>query len=634
MAKKERENKEENLENINPEEHAAKADDEKRKKDSSGKWSKGEEAERLHREGAGEGDTDELVEEEELLKALAEQSGFEFRSLKDYTLENKELLDIVPGQLARRYKVFPLEIQEDGTLLIAISDPLNVHLLDDLQLFTNRPVDAVVASESDIKDLIEIHYRMSDESLDKIIDEMHTDKEVELDTSGEVNLSNLEEISSSPTIIKLVDLILLQAIKDRASDLHIEPFEEKTRVRYRVDGLLRELPPPPKHLHVGIISRIKVMANLDISETRKPQDGRIRLNVGGKEIDLRVATLPTVRGEGIAMRILDKSVMMMGLEQIGMDPDVLEDFDKIIHKPNGIILVTGPTGCGKTTTLYAAFSKINDPEDKLISTEDPVEYELSGVIQVNINPRVGLTFANSLRAILRQDPDKIMVGEVRDFETAQMAVQSSLTGHLVFSTLHTNSAAATLTRLIDMGVEPFLITSSLECVVGQRLVRTICPMCRESYEPTEEELMEFGKTAADVKDITFYHGMGCEDCAHTGYKGRIGVFELLSLDEELQDLVLEKVSTDELHQVALRKGMKSMREDGWDKVCAGITTFEEVIFHTPADEREEESTVEFESVVKKAEKKFKKPEKEYIQKGEEAIQATKSGDADRVDNGE
>lgn len=596
----------------------------------SERLTKGEEARRLTKGFDEEDMSEDLVEESELVQALAEQAGFEFRSLKDYRLPDKTLLDIVPGELARRYKIFPLEIQEDGTLLIAISDPLNVHLLDDIQIFANRTVDAVVASESDIKDLIDLHYRMSDESLDKIIDEMQDKKTMDIDTSEDFTLSNIEEISNSPTVIKLVDLILLQAIKDRASDLHIEPFEEKTQVRYRVDGILRELPPPPKHLHIGIISRIKVMANLDISENRKPQDGRIRLNVGGKEIDLRIATLPTVRGEGIAMRILDKSVMMMGLEQIGMDPDILDDFNRIIHKPNGIVLVTGPTGCGKTTTLYAAFAKINDPEDKLISTEDPVEYELPGVVQVNINTRVGLTFAASLRAILRQDPDKIMVGEIRDFETAQMAVQSSLTGHLVFSTLHTNSAAATVTRLIDMGVEAFLITSSLECVVGQRLVRTICPICKHSYEPTVEELGQFHKSPGDVKDITFYHGIGCEDCGHTGYKGRIGLFEMMILDEELQDLVLDKVATDQLHQAALRKGMKSMRFDGWQKIAAGITTFEEVIFHTPSDEQED-VTLEFDEVVKKAEKKFKKPQKDYIQKGEEAIQATKVGDGQHIE---
>ena len=593
----------------------------------------GEEAQKLETATA-ETTTETIAEETDVLKALAEQAGFEFVSLKDFKLKSEKILELVPGDIARTYRVFPLEIESDGTLVIAISDPLNVHLLDDLQLLLNHPIRAVVASEQEINDLIELYYKMTDETLTNIIKDMESKRELKLTETNEFNIGDMESIANSPTIIKLVDLILLQAIKDRASDVHIEPTEDKVRIRYRVDGVLRELPPPPKHLHLGIISRIKIMANMDIAETRKPQDGRIKLNVQGKEIDLRVATLPTIRGEGVAMRILDKSVMMMGLEQVGMHPDVLEKFDKIIHRPNGIILITGPTGCGKTTTMYAAFSRVNSPEEKLITTEDPVEYELPGVIQVNINPKVGLTFASCLRAILRQDPDKIMVGEIRDFETAQMAVQASLTEHLVFSTLHTNSAAGTITRFMDMGVEPFLITSSLQCVLSQRLVRTICPVCKEPYQPTDEELAQFGKTRRDVEGITFYHGVGCEDCAHTGYKGRIGVFELLEVTEPIRELILERASADEIHQAARKLGMQTMREDGWTKIVAGITTFEEVILHTPEDQ-EDKTTVELEEIIKKAEKKFEREtieiKKEPLpQEGEEAIQAYKVGDAESL----
>lgn len=603
------------------------------KKDEKDQFIKDEQAQHVQVQSHEDGSA-ELVEETDLLKAIAEHAGFEYRSLKNHQYKDKKVLSYVPAQVARTYNIMPLEVSSEGTLLIAISDPLNVHLLDDLHLFINMPLKALVAPEQDIKDLIEVHYRMGDETLDKIINEMDFEKEVDLSSENEFQIGNVEDMASSPTVIKLVDLMLLQAIKDRASDLHIEPSEEKIRIRYRVDGLLRELPPPPKHLHAGIISRIKIMSSMDISETRKPQDGRIRLNVSGKEVDLRVATLPTVRGEGVAMRILDKSVMNMGLEQVGMSAEILEEFDKIIHRPNGIVLVTGPTGCGKTTTLYAGFARVNNPEDKLISTEDPVEYELPGVVQVNVNAKVGLTFASCLRAILRQDPDKIMVGEIRDFETAQMAVQASLTGHLVFSTLHTNSAAATVTRLVDMGVEPFLITSSLQCVVGQRLIRTVCPLCRELYVPTDEELAQFGVSRKDVEGMEFYHGMGCDDCAHTGYKGRLGLFELLVLNEELQELVLDHASSDQLHSSAIRHGMQTMRQDGWGKIVAGITTFEEVILHTPSDEIEDDK-VEFEEVLQQAEEKFKKepitiPSADSMNAGEEAIQAIKVGDSEKA----
>ena len=326
------------------------------------------------------------------------------------------------------------------------------------------------------------------------------------------------------------------------------------------------------------------MASLNISETRLPQDGRIRLTIQGREVDLRLSTVPTVHGESIVMRILDKSMMQLGLGQIGMTKEVLEKFGKILQKPNGIVLVTGPTGCGKTTTLYAALNEINDPGDKIITTEDPVEYELPGIVQVNINANVGLTFAACLRSILRQDPDVILVGEIRDLETGQIAIQAALTGHLVFSTLHTNSAAATVTRLIDMGLEPFLLTSTLEGIVGQRLVRTLCPSCKKIYTPTDLELEEFGVARNEVSDITFYKGAGCDECAFTGYKGRMGIFELLETDEDIKDLIIERCTSDEIHALGISKGMETMRQDGWLKICLGITSFEEVARQTPKED--------------------------------------------------
>ncbi|MCX7765709.1 MAG: ATPase, T2SS/T4P/T4SS family, partial [Candidatus Sumerlaeia bacterium] len=481
-------------------------------------------------------DRQQLAVESDMLQVLAEQAGLQFIRLTDYTIEDMSVLKLVPAQLARDYKIFPLRLEPNGALVVAISDPLNITIMDDLRLLLDREVIPVVANEQDIMDYINQYYGVGEETIEKMVEELEsTSKETAITQSfEELDLSDIERIASEPPIIQLVNLILLQAIKDRASDLHLEPFGSAFRIRYRVDGSLREISSPPKSLQVGIISRIKVMAHMNIAETRLPQDGRIRLTMSGREIDLRVSTVPTVYGESVVMRILDKSMMMLGLDQLGMTKSVIEKFRKLITLPNGIILVTGPTGCGKTTTLYAALQEVNDPGVKIITTEDPVEFEVPGLVQVNINPQVGLTFARCLRSILRQDPDIILVGEIRDLETAQISVQASLTGHLVFSTLHTNSAAATITRLLDMGVEPFLITSTLEAVVGQRLVRLICPNCKQPYKPTPEELADFGATPEEVRDITFYKGVGCDDCHFTGYRGRIGIFELMVATEEVK----------------------------------------------------------------------------------------------------
>jgi len=543
--------------------------------------------------------THELSTSSDMLQILSEQAGLPYVQLTSYKLGNVDVLKLIPADLARMYKVFPIRVEEDRSLLVAISDPLNITIVDDLRLLLERSITPVVASEEEILDSIELYYGMGDETIEKMVEEFEKEEigQVEVQSSREVDLSDLERIANEPPVIKLVNLLLLQAIKDRASDLHIEPFGSMLRIRYRVDGVLREIPSPPKSLQLGLCSRLKVMSNLNISETRLPQDGRIRLTIQGREVDLRVSTIPTVHGESIVMRILDKSMMMLGISQLGMTKNVLEQFMKLIHLPNGILLVTGPTGCGKTTTLYASVSEINSPEDKIITTEDPVEYELPGIVQININPKVGLTFAACLRSILRQDPDIILVGEVRDLETAQTAVQASLTGHLVFSTLHTNSAAGTITRLVDMGVEPFLITSTMEAVVGQRLIRTICPNCKRPYEPIPEEMGEFGVTREEVADIVFYKGGGCDECSFTGYKGRIGIFELLVITEEVRDLILRRASTDEIQAMALHLGMTSMRQDGWLKICLGLTTFEEVARQTP-QESKEQIAEEMERVVK------------------------------------
>jgi type II secretion system protein E len=549
-------------------------------------------ADRLHRASS---DTTALTAEAEMdmMKILSQEQGLPFVNISDYKHGNLDILRLIPAGIAMNYKCLPLELRPDGSLVVAISDPLNVHIPDDLRLLTGRNIIAVVANENDIAEYVELYYGVGDETIEKMVEELEQEGEnLRLERGQEFDLSDLEEIAKQQPIIRLVNLLMLQAIKDRASDLHVEPYSNQLRIRYRVDGALREIPSPPKSMHVGIISRIKVMSNLNISETRRPQDGRIKLSMEGREIDMRVSCMPTVHGESIVMRILDKNMMMVGIRQLGMGQETLDKFMKVIGKPNGILLVTGPTGCGKTTTLYAALAEVNDPGDKIITTEDPVEYEIPGLIQVNVNPNVDLTFARCLRHIVRQDPDKILVGEIRDLETAEIAIQASLTGHLVFSTLHTNNAASSITRLIDMGIEPFLITSTLEAVVGQRLVRTVCPLCKIPYSPTDEELADFGVTRDEVSDITFAIGKGCEECAHTGYKGRMGIFELLLVNDAVRDLILERASADEINRLGVEQGMQTMRQDGWIKTCMGLTTFEEVTRQTPWDERKQAAGAE------------------------------------------
>lgn len=515
--------------------------------------------------------------EADLLQILAEQVGMEVVKLHQIQPQ-EEALKIVNPDIARQYKAFPISLDEDNVLTIAISDPLNVQALDDLRIWLDHELRGVISSEEEIINAIDEYYGTGSESVDDVLNSMR-EENIKLDLKDD-SFGNLVKIAHEAPIVKLVNLILLQAIKERASDLHVEPMGESIRIRYRADGILHETVPPPQHLRDAILSRFKVMAGMNIAERRLPQDGRVKLKMDNRNIELRVSTLPTVKGESVVMRILDSQVMSMGLENIGMMPDTLELWDKMIRRPNGIVLVTGPTGCGKTTTMYSSLSRIFSPMVKMITTENPVEYQMDGIVQVNINANVGLTFARCLRAILRQDPDIIMVGEIRDLETAKMAIESSLTGHLVLSTMHTNDACGTLTRLIDMDVEPFLITSAVVGIMAQRLIRKICDDCKEPYKPDENHIREMGFSPQEVENITFFHGKGCTECHYTGYKGRIGVFELLALSEPVKEKVLEEVSSAEIFHVARKEGLRSLREDGWEKVIQGITTIEEVLLST------------------------------------------------------
>lgn len=533
-----------------------------------------EEAEKPSEESPAEGYT----EEDEVLLELARQTGMPFVHIDDFDVPPEDLLQLVDVNLCKSYKVFPLRWESDGAILMALADPLNVRTLDDLSVFLNRAIHGAISPEDEIVKAIEEYFGDQGESIDDVFEQL---QEEELGDIEEIeDFGDLERIANQAPIIKLVNLILLQAIKDRASDLHMEPYETSFRIRYRIDGTLHEMQPPPRNLQTALISRVKVMAQMNIAERRLPQDGRIALTMSDREIDLRVSSLPTVNGESIVMRILDKTMMKMGLEQIGLLEDSLKIFDELIVKPNGIILVTGPTGSGKTTTLYAALDRIYNPGLKIISTENPVEYQMDGIVQVNINESVGLTFAACLRAILRQDPDVIMVGEIRDLETAQISIESALTGHLVLSTLHTNDAPSAVTRLVDMDVEPFLVTSSVVGVLAQRLVRTVCPNCRDEYKPKEELLYDLGVSPEEVEGVNFTRGKGCAECNYVGYRGRIGIFELFQVSESIRELILKREPSSVIRRQARLEGMRTMREDGWTKIKMGLTTIEEVLRET------------------------------------------------------
>ena len=541
--------------------------------------------------------------EDDVIHALAEQAGMEVIDLDSIDAIPPDVLDRVSPSLAKIYRIIPVRYEIDpteakraetehrqprGILTVAMADPLNVNALDDLRLMLSVDVFGAVSSESAVENALEKFYADRRESVEELLDEMEQSvSEFKLeyaDTSRSFDLDKLQELAMSAPVIKLLNLILLQAIKDQSSDIHFEPFEDEFKVRYRVDGVLYEMIPPPRHLALAVISRIKVMAEMDISETRMPQDGRIELMISGNPIDLRVSSLPTLFGESVVMRVLDRSVVALDLERIGLRADELDVVKRLMDRPHGVILVTGPTGCGKTTTLYSALNYINEVGIKIITTEDPVEYDLPGIMQVQINEQIGVTFASCLRSILRQDPDKILVGEIRDIETAEICTQASLTGHLVLSTLHTNDAPSAVTRLIDMPVEPFLICATVQAIVAQRLVRTICVKCKREYEPSPDMLENLHLAPEEVEGRQFNYGAGCRDCNNTGYRGRTALFEIMNISDRMRALVMEKASTQALRDLAREEGMRTLREAGLLKIYDGETTIEEVVRETLAAE--------------------------------------------------
>ncbi|MCM8825865.1 MAG: Flp pilus assembly complex ATPase component TadA [Candidatus Omnitrophica bacterium] len=525
-----------------------------------------------------------IIDEKELKKILSVQAGIEMIDLKN-TVIDKNAVNVFPSALAKTYNVIPVKL-EKNILTLAVGDTLSLNIQDDISFILGYKIKMVLADEDDIKENINVYYGSELETIDDLIKWISQDMSEmeELETiasataSGEyATITSLEEIASLPPVVKLFDLILLQTVRDNASDVHLEPFEKDFRVRYRVDGVLYDMVHPPKGLAFALFCRFKIMASMDIAERRLPQDGRIELSVMGRPVDLRVNTVPTVFGECLAIRVLDRGKTIFDMENLGLLPSDMDKVEKLIHKPHGIILATGPTGCGKTTTLYALLRKLNTPEVKLITTEDPVEYMLEGAVQVPVKESIGLTFAACIRSILRQDPDIILVGEVRDFDTAQMAIQSSLTGHLVLSTLHTNDAPTTIMRLVDMKVEPFLLASTIEGIIAQRLVRVLCPRCKEEYRPTKQEIIELGLSDEKVQEMKFYKPVGCPFC-RGGYKGRTGIFEILVPSEQLWRAVLENRPLGEIREIAVNEcKMKTLVEDGIEKINLGITSVEEVI---------------------------------------------------------
>ena len=517
-----------------------------------------------------------FITEAQVTEALAEQWGMPVVNLAETTIPAKAL-ELVPQTMADVYKIIPISLK-DNVLTVAMADPQNLGALDDLRSMLGVDVRGAVSNARDVEAAIARQYAGREESIEDIIAKLEEDAPAS--TGKNDRAHDLSPDGDEAPIRKLLNMILLLAIKDQASDIHFEPFEDEFRVRIKADGMLYELVPPPRHLANAIVSRIKIMSELDIAERRLPQDGRIELSVGGHQVDLRVSVLPTLFGEAVVMRVLDRTVVQLDLNKIGMDATTLTRFRSVIKRPNGIVLVTGPTGSGKTTTLYSALNELNDIETKIITTEDPIEYEIDGLIQVPVNPDIQVTFATVLRAILRHDPDTILVGEIRDFETAEVAIQSALTGHLVFSTLHTNDAPSTITRLRDMGIEPFLITATVEAVLAQRLVRKICTECRTQFEPSDELLMELQLPIAQARQYKFYYGRGCQRCNNSGYKGRCGIYELLDVTDDIRDLVSSNANVDEIRNFARGQGMTTLREAGLKLIFDGITTIDEVVRET------------------------------------------------------
>ena len=528
-----------------------------------------------------------LVKEDHVLKGLGEQLGMKVMKLEGITIPS-ELTELVNETMSTAYKVVPVsQNKKDKSVTVALAEPQNPSTLDSLRMFLGVDVKGVIASEAEVMATIERLYAGHQESIQDVVKQIEADKGLSQFVNrnqNTIDLEAIEEMAEAAPVRKLINMVLLLAIKDKASDIHFEPFEEEYKMRYRVDGVLYELVPPPRHLAPAISSRIKVMANLDIAERRLPQDGRIQLGIGGNNIDIRVSTLPTLFGESVVLRILDRTVVQLDLNRIGMAPDTLALWREVIKKPNGIVLVTGPTSSGKTTTLYATLNELNSIEDKIITTEEPVEYEIDGLIQVPINPDIGVTFASCLRSILRQDPDKILIGETRDLETAEISIQASLTGHIVFTTLHTNDAPSAVTRLRDMGLPTFLITATVEAMLAQRLVRKICTNCRTEFTPTPEVAMELNYSPEEAAQKKFFYGKGCDRCNNTGYKGRMGIYELVLMNENLRELIVAEVSLDEFRAACRNSGMRTLREAGLKAIHEGLTSIEEVVRETLIDE--------------------------------------------------
>ncbi len=520
-------------------------------------------------------------EKTDVSAALAIQAGMR-RVFLDEMEVPPEVIEKMDSTTARSYSVIPIEY-EAGRLTVAMADANNFRALDELHMLLGCEVQAAVADPAAVVRALDKYYAHA-ESVEAVISELDTTAEWIAEHEESIDLEDIRTMSESQPVKKLLNLVLLQAIRDSASDIHFEPFEDEFKMRYRIDGVLYEMVPPPRHIALAVASRIKVMANLDIAERRVPQDGRIELTVGGKPVDLRVSVLPTMFGESVVMRVLDRTQVELDITKVGLRDEEQKTVDRLIHCPNGIVIVTGPTGSGKTTTLYSALSAINDVETKIITTEDPVEYDIEGLMQVQINPEIGLTFARCLRHILRQDPDVILVGEIRDIETAQIAIHASLTGHLVFSTLHTNDAPTAITRLLDLGLEPYLLTATLEAIVAQRLVRRVCMQCRAEFVPTEDMLWELNLTPEEVRGRTFFFGKGCDVCNNTGYKGRTGIFEIMTIDDPLRDLMLAGSSTNVIREEAKKRGMRTLRDSGLMSVYDGITTIEEIVRATVTED--------------------------------------------------
>lgn len=527
------------------------------------------------------------IQEADLQFALAAQIGMEPANLDSIDVP-EEVTKLIPNQMANTYRLIPIAFDDSTKALsVAMSSPDNFQATDDLRKLLGFSIKPMIATDDQITAALGRYYpEDAGQSINDLIEEIGKDEDLaKFEGRGEsLDLEELKELVESNPVKQLLNLVLLQAIRDQSSDVHFEPFEDSYRLRYRIDGVLYEMMPPPRYLALAIASRIKVMASLDIAERRLPQDGRISLSVGGNPIDLRVAVLPTMFGESVVLRILDRSAISLDIEKLGLRDDDLAIFNALIKRPHGVVINTGPTGCGKTTTLYAALNTLNNPEIKILTVEDPVEYDIDGIIQCQVNNDAGASFGRFLRSFLRQDPDVIFVGEIRDLETAQIAIQASLTGHLVFTTLHTNDAPSVIARMLDLGLEPFLITATFEAVVAQRLCRRICKNCKEAYTPTEEQLMELQLRPEDVEGKTLYYGKGCDACNNTGYRGRVGIFEMMLFNDEIRELIMNGGSTNVLREAAQRNGLRTLRESGLLAIYDGVTTLDEISKETIAVE--------------------------------------------------